>query len=146
MFTRDVKNGTSQSITASRLLPCEDNAHVVQPLGLAAKWSFLLRPLSAPPPPPPWQLTSVVRRIATAACYGRQCHPKITGLHGDLCTGFPYPPCKAAPPLRLQTTELYLPEQSVGWYAPDQDLEPPGSLQGSSPLTGLLDLGWVLFS
>jgi hypothetical protein len=42
-----------------------------------------------PPPLPALALTFVVRRIATAACYGRRCRLKATSFHGDLCTGFP---------------------------------------------------------
>ena len=122
-------NGTLPSITAtSRLLPVELTVHGVQLPGLAAKWPFLLHPLA---PPPASALTSVVRRIATAACYGRQCRPEgHRSSHGD-SVGLPYPYClsiRSCTPPFFQTTELNQPEQSVG-CAPDQDLEPPGSAQ-----------------
>ncbi|KAF8274759.1 hypothetical protein EI94DRAFT_1869742 [Lactarius quietus] len=143
----DVTKGTLQSITAtSRLLPCEDTAHGDQPLGLTAKWSFPLRP----PTPritrlPALALTSVVRRIATAACYGRQCRPKATSLHGDSCVGFPNPldsPFEAVSLLLFTDIDLDQPELAVG-CAPDQDFELPGSAQGSSPLIGLPDWAWL---
>lgn len=63
--------------------------------------------------------------------------PLSSLLHSKLC------------PLLLQTTELYRPAQSVG-CAPNQDLEPPGSVLGSSRWTAGLSLAlfsryWDLF-
>ena len=90
MFIRGVINGGSQSITAtSRFVPCEDN---VRSGHLDSQLSDHSHCAHSPRHPvPALALTSVVRRIATAVCYGRQSRPKATSLHGDSCTGFSLP-------------------------------------------------------
>ena len=90
MFIRGVINGGSQSITAtSRFVPCEDNVRSSHLDSQLSDHSHCAHPPRHPVPA--LALTSVVRRIATAVCYGRQSRPKATSLHGDSCTGFSLP-------------------------------------------------------
>ena len=112
---------------------------MVQPLGLAAKWSFSLGPVPTPPFP---RLGIDVRSTAYRDCGvlrtpvpSNGCRSSWRLVYRVLLTLL-VSPFEAVPPLFLQATELHRLGQFVG-CAPDQDLELPRSVQGS--LDGLLD-------